>query len=280
MLNRLLVAAVALGAGAACAPVLKLSRPTAPEANLGTVRTLSVSVDTDVARAAELAVTKGLVFGELPVPVPVDEVVRQKLANRLQALGYAVCPAAPCGDGAMTVVMEESSAGTQVGTNGVVQAVVRLRARIKVKQNDGTEPYDYSFWANRSGGVAFGGQLVDEAAENIASRFQTTLLPGREKSKLPLEDGGPLSPGVNMLLSNNWDGAIGYFTDLTQKQPQLAGAWYDLGVAWEAKGDWGQAFAAYEQAAARDRKQRYIDAVNAARQRAPPPEVPQPIPVQ
>lgn len=275
MLNRLLVAAVALGAGASCAPVLKLSRPTAPEANLGTVRTLSIDVTTDTAKAAENAVVKGLVLGELPLPVPVNEVMRQKLTERLQALGVAVCPAAPCGDGVMTVVMEESAVGTQVSANGTVEANVRLRSRIKVKQNDGVDAYDYSFWANRNGRIELAGQLVDAAAESIASRFQGTLLPGSERSKLPLEDGGSLSPGVNMLLSSNWDGAIAYFTDLTQKEPGNAGAWYDLGVAYEAKGDWANALGAYEQAAARDRKQRYLDAVAMARQRAP---VPQPIP--
>jgi tetratricopeptide (TPR) repeat protein len=89
-----------------------------------------------------------------------------------------------------------------------------------------------------------------------------------------------------MLLSSQWDSAISYFTQLTQQEPDNAGAWYDLGVAWEAFGDWGQALAAYEQAASRERKRTYLDAVTAARRRAPvvtPPtaqQVPQIIPPQ
>jgi len=283
MLTRLLLPVAAFAACAACAPALHLSRPSAPEASLGNVRTVSLDVTTNAGMATNAAVTRGLFTGELPIPVPIEQVMRDTLTRRLSALGYAVCPTAPCGDGAMTVSMEESAVGTHVSTNGVVQATARLRARIKVRQNDGVESYDYSFWSNPSGNPASAPQLVQQAADNIAARFQATLLPGKEHSTLPLEDGGPLKTGVNMLLADNWDGAIGYFSELTQKQPELAGAWYDLGVAHEAKGNWGEALAAYEQAASRDRKDMYRDAVVAARRRAPeqPAQQPvQPIPVQ
>jgi len=283
MLNRLLVAAAAVAAASACTPALHLTRPAPPEASLGNVRTLSVDVATQMDAATSNAVARGLLSGELPMPVPFTQIVKDKLSRRLAALGYAVCPAAPCGDGAMDVKLLESTVGTLLQSNGVVRTTVRLRAQIKVKQNDGTETYDYSFWSNPSGNAVVATQLVDQAAENIAARFQSTLMPGREHSTLPLADGGPLEPGVNMLLANNWDSAIGFFTDLTQKQPGLGGAWYDLGVAYEAKGDWGNALNAYEQAASKERKQMYIDAVGSARQRAPQQAaapVPQPIPAQ
>ena len=152
---------------------------------------------------------------------------------------------------------------------------------MKVKQSDGAEPYDFSFWDRRTGRVEEAPLLVRASADAIANSFARTLLPGTAKSTLPLEDGGPLSPGVNMLLSSNWTGAIGYFTVLTQQQPDLSGAWYDLGVAYEANGDWAQALAAYEQAAARDRKRTYLDAVSAARRMAPaqPTVAPAPVPI-
>jgi len=262
-----------------CAPALYLTRRTPPEGSFGTVRTMSVSVSTDMGRAVENAVVTGLALGEIPVPVPVDGIIKSRFEERLQALGYGVCPAAPCGDGAMTIRLTESAVGTELTSSGL-RSHSRITARVVVKQADGQEPYDFTFWDRRSGGVNEAPLLVQTCANNIAARFEATLLPGRQKSTLPLEDGGPLSAGVNMLLSSNWSGAIAYFTQLTQQQPELDGAWYDLGVAWEAQGDWGQALVAYEQAAARRRSQNYLDAVEVARKMAPPAPQPMATPPQ
>lgn len=264
-----------------CAPALHFTRPTPPEASLGNVRTLSVNVSTDVGSTVENAVVKGLVMGEIPVPINVDAVMKERLSLRLQQLGYVVCPAAPCGEGEMNVRLTESAVGTEFTGNGL-RSRSRITAKVKVKQHDGQEPYSFTFWDRRSGRVEEAPLLVRNSADAIAASFAATLLPGRQKSVLPLEDGGPLSEGVNMLLSSNWDGAISHFTQLTQQQPELSGAWYDLGVAWEARGDWSQALAAYEQAAARDRKRTYLDAVETARRMAPPvasAPVPVPIPI-
>ncbi len=258
--------AVLLATG--CAPTLHLTRPTPPEATFGSVRTLSVDVSTATGKAIENAVITGIVLGEVPIPVPLDAAVRLSLVQALQALGYNVCPAAPCGEGAMNVVLTESAVNTEWHRNGR-QTNVRVTARVKVRQHDGQEPYDFTFWARRSGRSEHAPALVKEASDAIAERMQATLLPGRMRSSIPLEDGGPLTPGVNMLLSSNWNGAVTYFTQLTQQQPDLAGAWYDLGVAWQAYGDWTQALAAYEQAAARERKDTFIDAANFARRQAP-----------
>lgn len=263
----------------ACAPALHLTRPTAPEGDFGNVRTLSVTVSTDMGKAVENAVVTGLALGEVPVPIPVDRILKERLVARLQALGYGVCGEAPCGDGAMTVRLTESSVGTEF-TGTSLRSNARITAKVVVKQNDGQTPYDFNFWDRRSGRVEEAPLLVQTCADNIAARFEATLRPGRQASTLPLRDGGPLSPGVNMLLSDNWSGAIAFFTQLTQQQPDLDGAWYDLGVAWEAQGDWGQALAAYEQAAARSRSDMYVDAVQSARRMAPaPPPQPQPMAV-
>lgn len=261
-----------------CAPVLHLTRPTPPEGNLGSARTLSVSVATNMGKAVEHSVVTGMMMGEVPIPVPVNQVVKSRFEQKLTDLGYAVCPEAPCGDGAMTIEMLESSVNSQF-TQGGMEATVRLKARVVVTQQDGQVPFDWSFWDSRSGSAAAAPQLVVNCADQLTARFEATLQPGRAKSVLPLVDGGDLGPGVNMLLSSNWNGAIAYFTKLTQDRPDNDGAWYDLGVAWEAYGDWGQALSAYEQAAARKRSGTYLDAVEAARANAPAqPQQPMPVP--
>lgn len=253
---------------AGCAPTLHLTRPAPPEATLGSVRTLSVSVATNMGRAIESSIITGLAMGEIPVPVPVNEVVRRAFEGRLEQLGYGLCSPEPCGDGAMSIELVESSVNSRITQNGI-EANVRLKGRVRVRQADGQEPYDWTFWDSRSGGVAVAPMLVQRCAEQLVARFDSTLQPRRATATLPLVDGGPLGPGVNMLLSSNWTGAISYFSELTRTQPDLDGAWYDLGVAWEAQGDWAQALGAYEQAAALKRSRTYLDAVEAARRYAP-----------
>ncbi len=266
---------------AGCAPTLRFSRPSPPEASFGAVRALSVDVSTNVKRSVETSVIKGMARGEIPVPVPMHTVVRSSLVQTLEGLGYEICPAAPCGEGAMDVVLTESSVGTEWTRSGPV-AHARITARIKVRQSDGVETYDYTFWARRSGSPGEAPALVKICADLIADRMLGTLSPGRERVERPLEDGGELTTGVNMLLSSNWGGAAAYVSDLVRRQPDLDGAWYDLGVAFESQGDWPQALAAYEQAAARERKRSYLDAVATARSRVPPaplaPSAPPPAP--
>ena len=275
--------ALVLCLSAGCAPSLRFTRPTPPQGTFGNVRTLSMTVSTDVGKNIENAVVSGLLTGEIPVPVSVDRVMKDRLSVRLQELGYFICPAAPCGEGELIVRLTESAVGTEFTRNGL-RSHSRITARIVVKQLDGQEPFDFTFWDRRSGRVDEAPELVRGSADSIAQSLAATLLPGRQRAELTLEDGGPLSQGVNLLLSSNWDGAISYFTQLTQQQPELGGAWYDLGVAWEARGDWGQALVAYEQAAAHDRKRMYLEAVESARRMAPPPPqqqlgtVPVPIP--
>jgi hypothetical protein len=281
--ERMRTSLIALLVFSGCAPVLRFTRPTPPEGSFGNIRTLSVHVSTDVGQNVETAVERGLFQGEIPVPISADNVVKERITARLTELGYVVCPQAPCGDGTMNVKLLEAAVGTEF-TGTSLRSRSRIRARIIVKQNDGQEPYDWTFTDRRSGRPDEAPMLVRGSADSIASNMAGTLLPGRAHAKLTLEDGGQLSQGVNMLLSSNWDGAISYFSQLTQQQPENAGAWYDLGVAWEARGDWGQALSAYEQAAAKDRKDMYMDAVETARRMAPPPQTapataPVPVPI-
>jgi Tetratricopeptide repeat len=276
MTSRWLLAFV-LTLGPGCSTSLRLLRPTPPQGSMGTVRTLSVDVRTDVGKAATNSVVGGLFRGEVPVPVPFDGAVRAQLVARLEALGYAVCPSSPCGDGAMSTLLLESEVNTAVSTG---EATARVRAHVVVTQHDGTTPYDFTFWATRSGSMAEIPSLVRGCAEAVATRFDATLRPGSVIATIPLEDGGPLAPGVNQLLAEDFRSAAAYFSQLTEQQPELAGAWYDLGVAWEAQGAWGEAASAYEKAAGHARKRLYLDALDHARSLAPPAPSPMAVPPQ
>lgn len=266
-LRRLLGATAAAAVLAGCGPSLRLTRPTPARGDLGGARTFALAVTTDMQRAAETSVLTGILKGEVPLPVPVHEVLRSTLTSRLQSMGFTLCPAAPCGDGTLTARLSESSVNTELVKGGLLTHV-RLKADVALAKADGTTPYDFNFRVKRNGPPERAPALVVEACEAIAEMFEETLRPGSLTVTLPLEDGGPLSVGVNMLLSGNTTGAIDSFGRLTQEQPHLAGAWYDLGVAYEVRGEWGPALVAYEQAAARERKQHYLDAARDARRNA------------
>jgi hypothetical protein len=268
----LLMAVMALSG---CQTVLRFTRPAPPEGDFGGVRTLSVEVKTAVGQTVETAIVGGLMRGEVPVPIRVDTQLKARLEQRLAALGYTVCPAAPCGEGVMVVTLTQSEVGNDFTREGP-RAHSRIACTMRLTQSNGQVPYDFNFWDRRSGSIGEAGSLVRTSVDTILNRFEGTLQPGRASAELPLEDGGSLDPGVNMLFSSNWRGAIEYFSALTQREPQNDGAWYDLGVAWEAEGDWAQALFAYEQAAALKRKRNYLDAVDTARAMAP--AVPQPMP--
>jgi hypothetical protein len=263
-------------AASGCQTVLRFSHPAAAEGSFGNVRTMSVSIST-AANHTENAVVNGLFRGEIPVPINVEQLVKERIEGRLGALGYTVCPAAPCGDGAMDITVTESEVGTELTSSGP-GSHSRITIRVVVRQADGQAPYDFNFWDRRTSGPEQAQAIVGRCADHIAERFEATLTPGRAWSELPLEEGGALDVGVNLLLSSQWRPAITHFTQLTQSQPEDDGAWYDLGVAWEAEGDWSQALLAYERAAALKRKRNYLDAVEAARDMAPPQQVPQPMP--
>lgn len=260
-----------------CAPSLYVTRPTPPAASLGPVRTVAVEASSDMRQSVGDAVMKGVFMGTISIPIATHTAVANKVKQSLAQLGYQTCEPAPCGDGTFRIQVVESAVDNQITSSGP-RARAFIKARMFMTLPDGQVPFDYSYWDTQYGSSGRAAQLVDMVAANLAGRFVGTLSPGSERVEFPLDDGGDLSVGVNMLLSSNWDGAIAYFSDLTQKQPELAGAWYDLGVAHEVKGNWPQALGAYEQAAARNRKQYYLQAVSNARAHQPPPEV-QPIPL-
>lgn len=264
-----------------CQTVLRYSRPTAPEGNFGTVRTMAVNVQTQVAQTVETAVVNGIFNGEIPVPIRVEPQLKERLEQKLTQLGYSVCAQQPCGDGQMLVMITQSEVGNEMGQNGL-RSHSRISCTIKVMQANGQVPYDFNFWDRRTGSVGQAPSLVRTSLDNIVDRLAGTLQPGREWIEVPLQDDSELESGVNMLLASNWGGAIAFFTQVTTQQPQNHAAWYDLGVAWEAQGDWAQALRAYEQAASLKRSSQYLDAVEAAQRMTPsqPQVQPMPTPVQ
>jgi hypothetical protein len=259
----------------ACSPALTMRRLSPPKAVLGTAHTVHVHVT---------PAPSDVVPGETE---RVSEAIRRKFSERLTAAGYAVCPQLPCGDGVLEVVLDDVAFdgktpsappapkvsemtalmdlhGFRFSSNSAPgQDGVRLVVRVTLTQA-GVQvgvPSISTQLVNRQASV---NDMLKEAEDAVVSRFGDEL--GRQTPlvEVPLEGGGPLNRGVEMLHAANWAGAVTYFTELTRTQPELDGAWYDLGFAHEAQNEWAAALEAYRQAAQRAKKPHYTSAVSVA----------------
>jgi len=262
----------------ACAPVLKIRRLAAPQAALGTARTVLVHV------------TPASTDAIPDQPEKLSELVRRQVSERLTASGYAVCPQAPCGDGVLEVAIEQASFGSaremphlpsfammdaavkavRGGSSATVtdaapdeQATAQLLMRFTLVQPDGTVGFRRSIdqSVSRPGKV---GPVLKEAVDGAVKWFGDLLVRQAPVAMVPLEGGGELNHGVELLHKADWAGAVAWFTELTRTQPELDGAWYDLGFALEAQGAWKPALDAYREAAKRAKKPHYEKAVSTA----------------
>ena len=259
------VVLLCLGLASGCAttniPVIK----TAPEGDFGPVRTLAVDSSTATAQVIDHAVVSGVFRRSVPVPITVHPYVEERVRARLQKLGFQLCAPAPCGDGIMHITLEESQVNQHWGPDGA-SATARVVAHLQVVTNAGANPYGFRFTRTETGPVNDGQRLVALVAEEVADGLEQTLTPTNQRLWYTVDDGGVLGLGVNMLAANDFDGAARYFQSVVARTPNLAGAWFDLGVAWEAKNNWIEAAKAYEQAALLKRDHRYMRAARISRQ--------------
>jgi hypothetical protein len=262
----------------ACSPALEIRRLSPPKAVLGTARTVHVQV---------IPGPFDVVEGQ---PERVSEMMLRRISERLSAVGYTVCPQLPC-DGALevdlapptpsaqsntmphlpTMDMMEAAFGAvrkQAATSAPApgspavtpQANVHLRVRITLTQADGKIGYLRSLTEDLTAAKPMG-DLTKDAVDAVVKTFGDELSRQEPEVVVRLEVGGPLNHGVELLHAGDWAGAVGYFTELTRAQPELDGAWYDLGFALEAQRAWGPALEAYRAAAQRARKPHYTRAV-------------------
>lgn len=246
-----------------CAPTLRVTRLAPPQVSLGPARVVGLETRTQVGTNVSNTVLTGLVTGTLSVPVDIEQTLRERITARLPEIGLSACPSAPCGDATVHLNVVEASLGAKP-VKDVLRAVARITVKVDVTRADGSNIYSDRFWDQESDRVEFGDQLLGRAADGIAGLLVNTFAPRQVTVEIPIEDGGPLQPGAELLLAGDLDGADRAFGELTTAQPGLAGAWYGLGVSAEARGDHARAAAMYRKAASLDGKRRYLDAAESA----------------
>lgn len=107
---------------------------------------------------------------------------------------------------------------------------------------------------------------MDAARNAVVATFIKMIAPYSEYVTVtfaPTDKNLPeLERGVNLAKAGRWSDAIEQFKAATQKNPTHAGAWWDLGLAYEYTYDFDKAEAAFNEAYKIKPDQTYLDEIN------------------
>jgi hypothetical protein len=110
--------------------------------------------------------------------------------------------------------------------------------------------------------------IVREACERAVDSFLDDITPATVTDKIVLDDEDEdLKPGVQLCKNGALDAAMAAFEDLLKKKPGSAGATYNLGVLYEAKGEYQKAEELYRKAYSMRPKSLYNDALQEMHER-------------
>lgn len=222
-----------------------------------------------------------------------DAMVKGATAH-LELAGYSVCSPSPCGDGVLELTITESSfvlqpqqespqsvamkaqleaamaaygfpSGNAVWTSSdsIVKAKLELTAQLTLPTGKITFKRTAQRLLDDRGKAP--STVMKETIEVVSKELFEPLRRNTPVAQVPLEGGGPLNRGVELLHERKFAEAASYFAELSKSQPELDGAFYDLGFALEAQSAWAPALAAYREAAQRaPNKVHYAAAIAAA----------------
>lgn len=250
-----------------CAPTLHVTKNLPPLVDPAVFRVVATDVKANIRRQTESSVMAAVLVGQVNVPLDPEKDVREAFARHLPLVNVRVCPGFPCpeADATVNAFVTESVVGPETQKNGSVVMRARLVVNVDVVARDGRRLASRVLSSRRSTTNLFqAGDLMPQCADGVAGELTKNFLPRRYTRELTLEDGGPLDPGVNKLLTGNAQGAQRDFEAIVAANPNDAKGWYDLGVAGEVQGDWALAVKGYRGAAERNRKDLYFSALSRA----------------
>jgi len=252
----LITSAVLLATG--CASTLRITRGVPPLADLGPDRTLALDVRTNQGDRAVNAVFSTLT-GSLAIPADLESTLSAKVVEHLtNQVGVRVCSPAPCGVGTLKLVLTESSLGLEQG-----RAVGKVTIRVALDVA-GSVTYRDTIWSRQSDTLDGAPMLLERASDAVAKVLARAFMPGQVTVEMPVEDDGALKPASQRLLSGNLEAAESLLNEVAAQEPGNAGAFYDLGLISEVRGDFARAAAMYREAANRQGKKRYFEAADSA----------------
>ena len=254
----------------ACAPTLRVARPTPAVVDLG-----------PRARVLSLVRVNG--------PADSPEVIVHTLKGRAARQGYFQIEAWQPGEPVDTSgrrayvsldVAEWSFASPQTKGGGAEpQARVRLLTRVsRTPEGPWSEPYETGALVEGTESAsdvshAAASQLLVEASLRAVDDLLRALAPRPRVEEVELDVDSPLlQPGATAASRGDLDEARESFESVHSRHPDLAAASYDLGLVLEALGRWEEAEALYADAVSKKPDDRlYRDALDSVRSRLQSP---------
>jgi len=249
----------------ACAPTVRVARPTPAVVNLG-------------ARARVLSLVR--VDGPHDSPGVVGHTLKARAARQGFFQIEAWKPGEPAdasGRRAYVSIDVAEWSLASPGTDGggtEPQARVRLLTRVsRAPEGPWSEPYE-------TGGLVEGGesatdvsraaqeQLLVESSLRAVDDLLRALAPRPRVEEVELDVDSPLlQPGATAAARGELEEARASFESVHARHPELAAAAYDLGLVLEALGHWDAAEALYAEAVAKKDDRLYRDALESVRAR-------------
>lgn len=233
----------------ACAPGLMIARRAPPLVDAGpNFRRVSVSPQGDPVVAAQVQVA-----------------LEQKLAASREFTVVILCNGEPCSpvDGWVRVNIDPVQVKPPKPDTADKSTSVTLRLTFDLLRVDGSLAQSRTR-ENTKTGVVDGTTTVEsmlrEAIEDETRGFVEDITPRTISESIELDDSGVLKAPVKQATDGDLAGAKAAFEALVAKDPNLAGAHYDLGVLAEVNGQFDLARQLYAKAAGLSSKSLYAEA--------------------
>lgn len=111
------------------------------------------------------------------------------------------------------------------------------------------------------------GEILQDLSSQLVEKFVRMISPHKVSERRILESGsGKIYEGKKFAQAGLWDEAIACWKEAIQKMPKVPAGYYNLGIAYEVKGDLDKAETLFKKAASLNQKKLYMDALVRIRQ--------------
>lgn len=106
------------------------------------------------------------------------------------------------------------------------------------------------------------GEILQSLSSQLVDKFVSMIAPHKVSERRMLESGtGKISEGKKFAQAGLWDEAIACWKKAIQTMPKVSSGYYNLGIAYEIKGDLDKAETLFKKAASLNQKKLYMEAI-------------------
>jgi len=106
------------------------------------------------------------------------------------------------------------------------------------------------------------GEILQDLSSQLVEKFVGMISPHKVSERRVIESGsGKIYEGKKFAQAGLWDEAIACWKEAIQRMPKVSAGYYNLGLAYEIKGDLDRAETLFKKAASLNQKKLYMEAI-------------------